>query len=116
MISTHFENIRVGDTTTTESRTITEEYVRDFAELTWDRHPLHLNPEYAQQTRFGRQIAHGALMLSTLLGLVELHPVICNASTASTRSGSTPRRSSVMLCTPLPRSSRSDHDPTVRPR
>ncbi|MFE7419972.1 MaoC family dehydratase [Rhodococcus sp. NPDC057529] len=74
MISTHFENISVGDTTTTESRTITNEYVRDFAELTWDRHPLHLNPEYAQQTRFGRQIAHGALMLSTLLGLVELHP------------------------------------------
>ena len=74
MISTHFENIRVGDTTTTESRTITDEYVQDFAELTWDRHPLHLDPEYAQRTRFGRQIAHGALMLSTLLGLVELHP------------------------------------------
>ena len=74
MISTHFENIHVGDRSTTESRTITEEYVRDFAELTWDRHPLHLNHDYAKRTRFGRQIAHGALMLSTLLGLVELHP------------------------------------------
>lgn len=74
MISTYFEGIRIGDTATTESRTITGEYVRDFAELTWDRHPLHLNPEYARRTRFGRQIAHGALMLSTLLGLVELHP------------------------------------------
>ena len=74
MISTHFENIRVGDTTTTESRTITDDYVREFAELTWDRHPLHLDPAYALQTRFGRRIAHGALMLSTLLGLVELHP------------------------------------------
>lgn len=74
MISTAYEDIRVGDTTTSEWRTITEDYVRDFAELTWDRHPLHLNPEYAEQTRFGRQIAHGALMLSTLLGLVELHP------------------------------------------
>ena len=74
MISTAYENIQNGDTTVSEWRTITEKYVQDFADLTWDRHPLHMNPEYAERTRFGRQIAHGALMLSTLLGLVELHP------------------------------------------
>ncbi|TWH41888.1 acyl dehydratase [Rhodococcus rhodochrous J38] len=74
MISQAFEDIRLGDISTTAWRTITEDYVRDFADLTWDRHPLHLNPSYAQQTRFGGQIAHGALMLSTLLGLVDLHP------------------------------------------
>lgn len=74
MISSAFEDIRIGTTTTTSWRTITEDYVRDFAELTWDRHPVHLNSAYAKRTRFGRRIAHGALMLSTLLGLVELHP------------------------------------------
>lgn len=74
MISTYFENIRIGDAATTGPRTITDGYVRDFADLTGDRHPLHLDPEYAQRTRFGRQIAHGALLLSTLLGLVEMHP------------------------------------------
>ena len=74
MISKPFEEIEVGDIDTTGSRTITEEYVRSFAELTGDRHPLHLNPRYAQETQFGKQIAHGALMISTLLGLVELHP------------------------------------------
>lgn len=74
MISTAFEDIRVGATTTTEPRTVTEDYVRDFADLTGDRHPLHLDPDYAAHTRFGRRIAHGALMISTLLGLVELHP------------------------------------------
>ena len=74
MISKNFEGIHVGDVAATESRVVTEEYVRDFADLTQDRHPLHLDPEYARQTRFGGQIAHGALMLSTLLGLVELDP------------------------------------------
>lgn len=74
MISKPYEDIEVGDLATTGSRTVTEEYVRSFAELTWDRHPLHLDPQYAEGTRFGKQIAHGALMISTLLGLVELHP------------------------------------------
>ncbi|MFL4475109.1 MaoC family dehydratase [Paeniglutamicibacter sp. MACA_103] len=74
MISKPYEEISIGDIETTSSKTITEEYVRAFAELTGDRHPLHLMPEYAQETRFGKQIAHGALIISTLLGLVELHP------------------------------------------
>jgi len=74
MISKPFEDISVGDTETTSSKIITEEYVRAFADLTGDRNPLHMIPEYAQQTRFGKQIAHGALIISTLLGLVELHP------------------------------------------
>lgn len=74
MISKPYEDIRIGDIETTSAKTITEEYVRAFAELTGDRHPLHMIPEYAQQTRFGQQIAHGALVISTLLGLVELHP------------------------------------------
>lgn len=74
MISKPFEQIAVGDTDSSAERTITENYIREFAELTGDRHPLHLDPAYAEQTRFGRQIAHGALMISTLLGLVELHP------------------------------------------
>lgn len=74
LISSAFEDIRIGATSTTQWRTITESYVQDFAELTWDRHPVHLDSDYAEHTRFGRRIAHGALMLSTLLGLVELNP------------------------------------------
>lgn len=74
MITKSFEEISVGDIAVTDPRVVTEDYVQSFADLTWDRHPLHLDPDYAQQTRFGRQIAHGALMLSTLLGLVELDP------------------------------------------
>lgn len=74
MISGAFEDIGVGEKKITEPRTITESYVNDFAMLTMDMHPLHLDPDYAAKTRFGRRIAHGALMISTLLGLVELDP------------------------------------------
>ncbi|MFJ7723854.1 MaoC family dehydratase, partial [Rhodococcus erythropolis] len=54
MITKSFEEISVGDIAVTDPRVVTEDYVRSFADLTWDRHPLHLDPDYAQQTRFGR--------------------------------------------------------------
>jgi acyl dehydratase len=74
VISTPFEDTVIGTRATSAARTIDEADVRSFAELTWDRHPLHVDPAYAERTRFGAQIAHGALMVSTLLGLVDLDP------------------------------------------
>lgn len=74
MISKPYEDIAVGERSVTDERVISEDYIRQFADLTWDRHPLHLDADYAARSQFGRQIAHGALMISTLLGLVELHP------------------------------------------
>jgi 3-hydroxybutyryl-CoA dehydratase len=52
------------------SKTITDEDVRAFAELTGDRNPVHLDEDYASTTRFGRRIAHGMLgasLISTVL-------------------------------------------------
>lgn len=74
MITVNYEDTLIGTRTSSASRTIDEDYVRTFADLTWDRHLLHLDPAYAARTRFGGQIAHGALLLSTLLGLVDLDP------------------------------------------
>ncbi|XGU18336.1 MaoC family dehydratase [Rhodococcus sp. 3Y1] len=116
MITKSFEEISVGDIAVTDPRVVTEDYVRSFADLTWDRHPLHLDPDYAQQTRFGRQIAHGALMLSTLLGLVELDPVTCSASTGSIRSDSTGRLTSATRCMRCRKCCRCALARTVRPR
>ncbi len=48
------------------SKTVTEEDVRVFAELTGDRNPVHLDEEYAAGTRFGRRIAHGMLGASLI--------------------------------------------------
>jgi 3-hydroxybutyryl-CoA dehydratase len=53
------------------SKTITDNDVRTFAELTLDYNPLHLDEEYAANTRFHRRIAHGMLsasLISAVLG------------------------------------------------
>ena len=62
-------SLKVGDSAEI-SKTITDEDIRAFAELTGDRNPVHLDEEYAAGTRFGRRIAHGMLgasLISTLL-------------------------------------------------
>lgn len=62
-------NFKVGDAAEV-SKTMTDEDVRAFAELTGDRNPVHLDEEYAATTRFGRRIAHGMLgasLISTVL-------------------------------------------------
>jgi len=47
------------------------ELVRDFAAISGDDNPVHLDAEYAATTRFKRPIAHGMLygsMISTIFG------------------------------------------------
>jgi 3-hydroxybutyryl-CoA dehydratase len=58
-------NLKVGDSAEIR-KTIGDEEVRAFAELTGDRNPVHLDEEYAAQTRFGRRIAHGMLGASLI--------------------------------------------------
>ncbi len=58
-------NLKVGDAAEVR-KTIAEEDVRAFAELTGDRNPVHLDEEYAAKTRFGRRIAHGMLGASLI--------------------------------------------------
>src|ERR1700749_4835850 len=61
--------LNVGDSAEV-SKTITDEDVRAFAELTGDRNLVHLDEEFAATTRFGRRIAHGMLgasLISTVL-------------------------------------------------
>lgn len=63
-------SFRTGSTASV-TRLITDEAVREFAELSGDTQPLHLDDEYASRTRFGQRIAHGALlvgMVSAVLG------------------------------------------------
>jgi len=58
-------NLKVGDAAEMR-KTIADEDVRAFAELTGDRNPVHLDEEYAARTRFGRRIAHGMLGASLI--------------------------------------------------
>lgn len=40
---------------------VTDKVVRQFAELSGDHNPIHLDDEYAKTTRFKRRIAHGMI-------------------------------------------------------
>lgn len=58
-----------GDTASL-SKTISDDDIRAFAEVTGDRNPLHLDEKFARQTRFGRRIAHGMLSASLISAVI----------------------------------------------
>jgi 3-hydroxybutyryl-CoA dehydratase len=57
-----------------QGRTITEADVAQFAALTGDMHPQHTDAVWAAGSRFGERVAHGMLVLSYAVGLVEFDP------------------------------------------
>ena len=62
--------LKIGDSDQI-SKTITEKDINDFARVTGDFNPLHLDQAYAEKTIFKGRIAHGLLsvgLLSTVLG------------------------------------------------
>ena len=42
-----------------------------FARLSGDNNPIHTDPDFSQDTRFGRTVAHGLLLCSVLRGLID---------------------------------------------
>ena len=64
-----YEDLEVGHASTSPGRTITEADIVIFAGLTGDLVELHTNEEAARRSRFGRRIAHGALVFSMSVGL-----------------------------------------------
>jgi 3-hydroxybutyryl-CoA dehydratase len=69
-----FGALGAGDRFVTAARTVREDDILDFADLTGDAHPQHVDPEWAAGSRFGEQIAHGLLVLSFAVGLLPLDP------------------------------------------
>jgi acyl dehydratase len=69
-----FHDLAVGDRFTTAARAVAEADILEFAELTGDRHPQHVDAGWAASSRFGEQIAHGLLVLSFAVGLLPLDP------------------------------------------
>ena len=62
--------LKVGDSAEI-SKTITETDINDFARVTGDFNPVHLDQAYAEKTIFKGRIAHGLLsvgLLSNILG------------------------------------------------
>jgi 3-hydroxybutyryl-CoA dehydratase len=69
-----FGALSEGDRFITAARVVQEPDILQFADLTGDAHPQHVDPEWAAGSRFGEQIAHGLLVLSFAVGLLPLDP------------------------------------------
>ena len=65
-----WEDFEVGYKLTTAAITVTEAHIVNFAGLTGDYYPLHMNEEYAKKSNFGTRIAHGPLTFCLAVGLV----------------------------------------------
>ncbi|MGO9773836.1 MAG: MaoC/PaaZ C-terminal domain-containing protein [Roseiarcus sp.] len=65
-----WEDFPVGREIITHAVTVTETHVVQFATLTGDWYPLHMDAEFAAATPFGRRIAHGPLVFTLAVGLM----------------------------------------------
>ena len=52
-------------------RTLTQGDFDQFATLSGDHNPIHVDPEFAANSRFGRTVSHGLLLNSILRGLLD---------------------------------------------
>src|SRR5437870_1986965 len=59
-----------GDRFASRQRTITEGDVVNFACMTGDWHPAHMDKVWAEQSIYGQRVAHGILLLAIAIGLV----------------------------------------------
>ena len=54
------------------SITLTAEHVEKYAQISGDYNPIHFDPEFAAQTRYGRLIVQGGLITGLLHALVAM--------------------------------------------
>ena len=70
MESKTIAEIKIGDRASL-TRIITKDHVEQFALITGDYNPIHVDPDFAKKSIFKKQVAHGALSLghiSAVLG------------------------------------------------
>lgn len=66
----YWEDFNEGDEVTTMCITVTESHVVQWAQLTMDFYPLHMDEEFAKKTDFKGRIAHGPFTFALAVGLV----------------------------------------------
>lgn len=71
LTSIPIEDIKVG-MRVSYSQTITDADIKAYAGLSGDHNPVHVNEEYASESRYGRRLAHGLMSVgffSALFGM-----------------------------------------------
>jgi len=75
-----FEDLEIGQEFHTSGRTITEGDMLQFAGLSGDFNPLHLDEEFAKGSPFKTRVPHGLCVMSIATGLIDRLGVIsCTA-------------------------------------
>lgn len=69
MTSKYWDDFEVGDRVVTQAITITDAHLVNWAGLTMDFYPLHMDEEFAKNTPFGTRIAHGPLIFAMAMGM-----------------------------------------------
>lgn len=67
-----FDQIEIG-LTKEFNVTITQSLVDNFAKISGDFSPIHMNDEFAKSTKFGKRIVHGMLLASFLSRMVGMY-------------------------------------------
>lgn len=70
----YFDDVAVGQEWLSAGRTITETDVVNYAGLSGDFNPIHVDHHFARSTPFGKPIAHGLLVLAVGSGLMVASP------------------------------------------
>jgi 3-hydroxybutyryl-CoA dehydratase len=71
-----FDDVAVNQEWVSPGRTVTETDVVNFAGVSGDFNPIHMDHEFARTTPFRRPIAHGLLVLSVSSGLSVQAPMM----------------------------------------
>jgi len=65
-----FDEFMIDEEIKSGARTVTETDVVNFARLSGDFQPEHMDDEYARKGPFGERVAHGLLIMSMATGLL----------------------------------------------
>lgn len=66
----YFEDFAVDQEMVTPGRTVTEADIINFAGVSGDYNPIHVDAEFSKSSQFGQRVAHGLLGLAMASGLV----------------------------------------------
>jgi acyl dehydratase len=70
----YFDDVQVGQEWESLGRTVTETDIVNFAGLSGDFNPIHVDHEFCKDTIFRKPIAHGLLILAMGSGLGVVYP------------------------------------------
>ena len=73
-VEAKLDNLHVGQKAEF-TETITESMIQEFAKLSGDYNPHHIDEEYAKKTKYEKRICHGMLLASLFSKLILISPV-----------------------------------------